>query len=43
MIAHLPEASEVRHTLLQFYLLPHFDLSQLTCTILSVNEFVNKK
>ncbi len=38
-----PNAAEVRSILCEFYLLRNFDIRTLSCTILSINEFVNKR
>jgi hypothetical protein len=43
MIVQLPEANQLRNTLFHYHQLDTFDLNILSCTILSVNEFVNKK
>ena len=43
MIAQLPEARELRNTLSDYHRIEGFDLSSLSCTILSLNEFISKK
>jgi len=43
MITQLPEANDLRNTLLDYHRFDGLDLNVLSCTILSVNEFINKK